>query len=194
MGIDERIDEVAWALFAQHGYARVTMDDLAAALGISKKTLYNAIPGKAELLHRLVQARLEEAAAETAALVDNPDLSSAEKLRGLPRYALSQLGAVQPVLLEDIRRLAPDTWALIEAARDRLIADRVGAVIRAGMASGDLRADLDPEIVQTVFYDSLRGVITGALPLTDPLRFARLLETTMDLLLHGLLTHEGASS
>jgi len=63
-------------------------------------------------------------------------------------------------------------------------------VIREGMARGELRDDLNPEVVQSVLYHSLRGVITGALPITDPLRFARLLETTMLLLYSGLAKRE----
>lgn len=188
--INQRIDEAAWTLFTQRGYMQVTMDDIAAELGMSKKTLYAAIPGKEALLHRLVQARLEEAEASTAEIVNNPDLSAYEKLRGLPAYALSKMATVQPVLLADIRRHAPDTWAMIEAMRDRLINERVGVVIREGMARGELRDDLDPAVVQSVLYHSLRGVITSALPITDPLRFAQLLETTMLLLYSGLKRRE----
>ncbi len=190
VNINQRIDEAAWTLFTQRGYTQVTMDDIAAELGMSKKTLYTAIPGKEALLHRLVQARLEEAEAYTAEIVNNPDLSVYEKLRGLPAYALSQMAMVQPVLLADVRRHAPDTWSMVEEVRDRLIDERVGVVIRAGMANGELRDDLDPVVVQSVLYHSLRGVITGALPITDPLHFAQLLETTMLLLYSGLAKRE----
>ena len=188
--INQRIDEAAWTLFTQRGYTQVTMDDIAAELGMSKKTLYAAIPSKEALLHRLVQARLEEAETYTAQIVDNPDLSAYEKLRSLPAYGLSQMAMIQPVLLADVRRHAPDTWAAIETTRDRLINERVGVVIHEGMARGELRDDLNPEVVQSVLYHSLRGVITGALPITDPLRFARLLETTMLLLYSGLAKRE----
>lgn len=188
--INQRIDQAAWALFTQRGYTQVTMDDIAAELGMSKKTIYAAIPGKEALLHRLVQARLQEAEAYTAEIVNNPDLSAYEKLRSLLAYGLSQLAMVQPVLLADVRRHAPDTWAMIEATRNRLINERVGVVIREGVARGELRDDLDPDVVQSVLYHSLRGVITGALPITDPLRFAQLLETTMLLLYSGLAKGE----
>ena len=41
--INQRIDDAAWTLFTQRGYTQVTMDDIAAELGMSKKTLYAAI-------------------------------------------------------------------------------------------------------------------------------------------------------
>ena len=44
--IRQRIVEAARAHFFSHGFRRVTMDDLAEELGISKKTLYAHFPGK----------------------------------------------------------------------------------------------------------------------------------------------------
>jgi AcrR family transcriptional regulator len=41
--------DVAQALFAQHGYAAVTMDDVAAAVGVTKPLLYNYFGNKERL-------------------------------------------------------------------------------------------------------------------------------------------------
>jgi AcrR family transcriptional regulator len=41
--------EVAHALFAERGYAAVTMDDVAAAAGITKPLLYNYFGNKERL-------------------------------------------------------------------------------------------------------------------------------------------------
>ncbi|MGN6719163.1 MAG: helix-turn-helix domain-containing protein, partial [Candidatus Binatia bacterium] len=48
--IAERIVSAARAHFFAHGFRSVTMDDLAAELGMSKKTLYAQFPSKTELL------------------------------------------------------------------------------------------------------------------------------------------------
>src|SRR6266487_848275 len=63
----QRIVEVARAHFFSHGFRSVTMDDLAAELGISKKTLYAHFPGKIALLEAVladkfvgVEAKLTE--------------------------------------------------------------------------------------------------------------------------------------
>ncbi len=46
----QRIVDATRVHFFSHGFRRVTMDDLAAELGISKKTLYAHFPGKFDLL------------------------------------------------------------------------------------------------------------------------------------------------
>ena len=186
MELNERIDKIAWQLFAERGYAQVKMDDIARELGMSKKTLYNTIPSKEALIHRLVEAFIAKIEIATAEIATNPELSCYEKLRGLPAYLLSQVSLIQPILFNDIRRFLPDTWTLMETTRHRIINERVGAIIREGIERGEVRHDLDAELVQDVLFNSLQGVITSALPLTDPVRFVQLIDATMLLLYEGL--------
>jgi AcrR family transcriptional regulator len=184
-----RIDKQAWQLFTQRGYSQVTMDDLAAELGISKRTLYETIDGKKPLLMRLVRARLQQADTRTAEIISVPG-SAREKLQNLLNYALSELQQVQPVLLADIQRQVPALWADIEATRHRLIEERVGAVIREGIETGELRPDIDRQIMTQVLFHSLRGVIEGTMQQQNPLRFAELLKSTLHILYDGIQSQE----
>src|SRR5690242_18714370 len=68
-----RIVAAARRHFFAHGFRNVTMDDLAAELGMSKKTLYASFPSKEALLEAVlkdkfksVEGDLESLAAETA--------------------------------------------------------------------------------------------------------------------------------
>nr|MBA3354117.1 helix-turn-helix transcriptional regulator [Blastocatellia bacterium] len=49
-----RVLEAARGHFFHHGFRNVTMDDLAAELGVSKKTLYAHFPGKDALLEAVL--------------------------------------------------------------------------------------------------------------------------------------------
>src|SRR5207249_11360994 len=53
-GARQRIVAAARRHFLAHGFRGVTMDDLAAELGMSKKTLYAHFPGKAALLEAML--------------------------------------------------------------------------------------------------------------------------------------------
>src|SRR5438094_8287384 len=54
----QRIVDAARVHFFSHGFRRVTMDDLAEELGISKKTLYAHFPGKFDLLEAVLADKL----------------------------------------------------------------------------------------------------------------------------------------
>ena len=54
--IDERqnkIIEGAYNIFIKHGIRNVSMDDISRMMGISKKTLYQVVSNKADLLEQI---------------------------------------------------------------------------------------------------------------------------------------------
>lgn len=51
----KQIGEKAFALFSEHGFKKTTMDDLALALGISKKTIYQHFTSKEQMIDSCVK-------------------------------------------------------------------------------------------------------------------------------------------
>jgi AcrR family transcriptional regulator len=63
----ESIIPAAWALFEQHGYDESTMHDVAAAVGLSRRTLFNYFPTKEALLFPAVDEYMAEFGTRLAA-------------------------------------------------------------------------------------------------------------------------------
>lgn len=61
---DRQIVSAALAVFARYGVSKTTMNDIAAEARVARQTLYNAFPGKTELLRAAVRMKMEEALAE----------------------------------------------------------------------------------------------------------------------------------
>ena len=66
-----------------YGYSAFTMDDLAAELGMSKKTLYVHFRSKDAIIRAVIQGMAAEIRADTDAILAQPRLTFAEKLRGV---------------------------------------------------------------------------------------------------------------
>lgn len=58
-----RVREAAYGLFRRRGYSRVSMDEIAAAAGVTKRTLYHHFRSKDELLAQVFEAQAELALA-----------------------------------------------------------------------------------------------------------------------------------
>ena len=54
LDIKDRILTRAEEMFLRFGYSKVTMDEIAANLGMSKKTLYKFFPSKEELVREII--------------------------------------------------------------------------------------------------------------------------------------------
>ena len=107
-------------LFATRGYTATTMQELAAACGVSKATLYHYVRDKHELLSQITRghvARLEDLVTQVRAR----DLPAQEHLQALivqfmQAYARSQ--NEHRVLTEDVKFLADqDRQAVVQAQR-----------------------------------------------------------------------------
>src|SRR5262249_41364900 len=76
--------KAAWQLFVENGYIGTSMDDVAAAVGVSKPTVYEAYKNKQHLFEAVIDMDTEEFG--PAATQPNPDLQGpmAELFRALP--------------------------------------------------------------------------------------------------------------
>jgi AcrR family transcriptional regulator len=126
----------AASVFVQMGYGAATMDDVARAAGMSKRTLYQLFPSKAALLEAVVEDHVAPLHIDTG-LEDELDLETAlvGMLGTAARHLLSptQLGIFRlittevhrsPELAEAFHRAGPGRG---EVAIERRLAREVGA-------------------------------------------------------------------
>jgi len=122
-------------LFANQGYTATSMNEVAAACGVSKAGLYHYYRDKRELLFQITVchvARLEEFVAEVMEEARGEDAETRLRaliLRFVREYADAQ--NEHRVLTEDVRFLADDEAEQVRAAQRRVVAafaDAIGAV------------------------------------------------------------------
>jgi AcrR family transcriptional regulator len=65
-----RLIAAAHEVFVAHGYEHASLDDVAAAAGLTKGAIYSSFDGKAELFYALMQERLRERIELAANVVD----------------------------------------------------------------------------------------------------------------------------
>src|SRR5262245_25774211 len=104
-----KIGDRAAALFAERGFAAVSMNDIAEACGCAKSLLYHYFPSKERLLHDILLAHvlaLREAARAALAESSEPRRQLARFLRGHMRlYADAR--AYHVLLLHGLGHLPP---------------------------------------------------------------------------------------
>ena len=95
MSTHQQIIERAESLFFRFGVKSVTMDDVANELGISKKTLYQVVPTKADLIDQIVDNHIR---AEVAMIEDQ---------RAQAVNAIDEMLAVSRMVGDTLRRMTP---------------------------------------------------------------------------------------
>src|SRR5262245_8421931 len=99
----QRIVGAARQHFFAHGFRTVTMDDLAAELGMSKKTLYAHFPSKTLLVEAVLLQKMREMEAELERITSESSADFATALHQLLACLQRQTGEIQAPFLRDIR-------------------------------------------------------------------------------------------
>lgn len=152
-----RIRAAALHLFASHGFAAVSMRQIAAEVGVQAGALYLYTSDKQALLFDLMQDHMTELLATCRALpqISDPKAQLDQFARFHVGYHLDRPAAVFIAYME-LRNLTPENFAVVEALR-RDYEDILTAILSKGAQSGDFTLT-DPKMTTFALIAMLTGV------------------------------------
>src|ERR1700749_1497726 len=103
-GTAEQILTGARRYFFAHGFRRVTMDDLAGELGMSKKTLYACYPSKHDLLRAIILKKLGEVDMELSKMTASPTDDFPADLQAFLAGICRHSEEIPPQFMRDMQR------------------------------------------------------------------------------------------
>ncbi|KIN64502.1 Transcriptional regulator, TetR family [Sulfitobacter noctilucicola] len=153
-----KVRQTALKLFAQDGYAAVSMRRIAGQVGVQAGALYNYTPDKQSLLFELMRDHMTDLLDQPVEDGDGPPLEQLERFVSFHiRYHADRPDEVFIAYME-LRNLTPENFAEIEKLR-RQYEDRLEAILRRGVEAGDFGV-ADPKIVTLAIIAMLTGVNT----------------------------------
>ena len=153
MELKDRIINQAGELFMKHGIKRISMDEIASKLGISKRTIYQNFKDKEDLLLQYIR-QLELMQIEYV-----KDLSKNEQtvvhvfLRTIEMHKEFDFFNVR--FLDDVKKYYPKAKQELIDQQNRGIIF-IKQFLEEGMAQGVIRKDLNIEVVSFLLQDSNR--------------------------------------
>jgi AcrR family transcriptional regulator len=154
----------ARGLLEEMGFADLTIEGIAERAGVGKTTIYRRWPNKASL----VLDAFIEAATHGIPFPDTGSLR--EDLRLQMRRLVKLMNGTEGHTIAKLIGGAQDDAELAEAFRTRWLTARrneARAIIQRGKARGEIRADIDPEVLLDALYGPLYfRLLIGHAPLT----------------------------
>lgn len=191
--ITARIVAGARRHFFPHGFRGVTMSDLAAELGISKKTFYVHFANKEALVAAVIETKFAEMAAE----LEDIHATSAgfgPDLHRLLTTLQSHAKEIGPSFARDLRRDAPELFSRIQARRQELIRRVFGRLLEKGRKEGAVRRDIPVDFLIEVLLGAVQSTVTPDKVVETGLGPGKLIERILAIFLEGVLTEKGRRS
>lgn len=186
----DRILHGSRELFVQFGIRRVTMDDVARHLGMSKKTIYAVFRDKDELVHTLMENDLNHNQACMDGIHEEAANAIEECIR-LMKFVTGMFSRINPWMFFDLQKYHPRSWAYYQKFREERMKGQIISNLERGMKEGLYRADLD---VQVLAIMGMSEVEMGMNPhVFQPEKFdlAKVQVQMLDHFLHGITTLKG---
>ncbi|MDO8419183.1 MAG: TetR/AcrR family transcriptional regulator [Rubrivivax sp.] len=185
---EDAIVESVNRLLADKGFELMTVDEVAADVGIAKASLYKHFPSKEALaaaaMVRLLQRTLAVVDQQAARPADTP----MQRLVAVTRWALElQVAGEMPTLPSQNSSLRAELMAH-KAYLDLLlqVSERLGEWIVQAQAAGDIDRALPPEVVLYTIFARACDPVPAFLKASGQHSDAQIVEWVLGLCLHGL--------
>ncbi|GIV33526.1 MAG: TetR family transcriptional regulator [Chitinophagales bacterium] len=145
--------------FLVYGIKSITMDDLARKMGISKKTLYQFVRDKKDLVRKVMKYHLENEKKAILQIIRQND-NAIDELFALGQRTLPYLSRINPSVLYDLQKYYPDCWKMFLDFKNTFIYSLVLENLKKGIAQGLYRDDFKPDIVAR-FYSARTEIVVS---------------------------------
>jgi AcrR family transcriptional regulator len=185
----QRILDVASEKFLESGITKVTVDEVAAELGMSKKTVYKFFPSKDMLLHTIVKMLLGRVERELTAIVKSEDPCE-EKLTRILALVAKQIRHISRQFQMDIQRFSPSLWNEIDKFRREHIFTQVRLMFEQAKRENVFRSDLNIDLFYLVFINAVQGIMNPKTLSENSFSAEDAFQGIFHILLEGALTDE----
>lgn len=164
---------------------KFTMDDLAGRLGISKRTLYEHCSSKVEVLDNIIEQTLREADEKTIQIVEDPELSLIDKIKGVMTVLPNHYELYDLKILDQLKRYFPEQWTKVnDALQDDWNTLRV--LIEQGIREGIIR-DMNVNLIMKLIIDATNSTLDQRFFLKNHISVTQALSSIVEVLLYGLM-------
>ena len=190
MEVQDRIKQKADDLFRRYGIRSVTMDEIAAQLGISKKTIYQFYTDKDQLVDAVTE---DEIKFSQESCIRNAETSSnaIEEIFLVMEFVEIMFRNMNPAMLFDLEKYHPRGYKKFLEHKNRFLFEFIKQNLERGIAEELYRPEINIELMTRFRLESMMlGFNSEIFP---PTRYnlAELQQEMIEHFLYGVTTLKG---
>ena len=185
-----KICNKAQEMFLELGFKSVTMDDIANAMGISKKTIYVHFSNKIELIQEATFNMFDEISNKIESIrvtANNPIVELYEVKLFLMRYLKGEKVSPQ----YQLQKFYPTIHQELQKKQYVFMLDSVKRSLEKGIALGLFRDNIDIEFISRMYFNGMNGIKNREVFTTELFHPDYLMESYLDYHLRAIITQKG---
>ncbi|MFM7838077.1 MAG: TetR/AcrR family transcriptional regulator [Chitinophagaceae bacterium] len=190
MQAKERIIQAARNEFLRYGIRSVSMDDIAAQLGMSKKTIYQSFVDKEQLVDAVIENEIAAMQRDCLSAIAH-SRDAVDEIFITMKLSLEQIRNMNPVALHDLQKFHVGPYQRIKQHNQEFLLHLIAANIDRGKQEGLYRKEVNAEVLSRFRLESLMVIFN---PELFPPAHYNLVDTSREIIEHyvyGLATEKG---
>ncbi|NWJ52684.1 MAG: TetR/AcrR family transcriptional regulator [Bacteroidetes bacterium] len=190
--MDEKFEKIiieSAALFRKYGIRSLSMDDISRELGISKKTIYQYVANKAELIEKILEWFTNNNLCMRSE--KNHEANAIDDLLSFSLIVQEESNESTPAILFDLQKYYPDVFKRFSVKKNELVFDHLKRNMLKGIEEGLYRTDLDVDLVSHLYVKKLTDSHDVDFLNTHQLSFSRVFEVMFDNHIRGISNEKG---
>lgn len=156
--VKDRVIKLATELFMRYGLKSVSMDDISREAGISKKTLYQNIDNKQDLINQCLYNIILEDHKNIESIVNIKEYDALQQMIEIFKLAIKLLSSVKPTVIYDLQKYYKESWKIVENMHLKHMELIIVSNLLQGKNERVYRKTIDEEIVSRLFIQKMIAV------------------------------------
>lgn len=174
-------------LFFEHGFSKITVDEIAKHIGITKKTIYNHFPNKLALLTAVVETTVQAILKGIDNIASNIGVDSLTKLENMIDFIYREIGMRRLFFFEGFHQYyLANNEKPVEVIKERIIT-LIRQLINDSQREGLLRQDIRIDVLPYVYLNMLYGLMELYKTTRVPVHPGQLLIDSLEISFYGIL-------
>lgn len=185
----ELMDKIV-AMFFEFGIRNLNMDDISRNLGISKKTLYQYVKSKEDLIEKLFYYDEMKWDIEMSKLKID-EMNAIEILVQVSLRVFEEMGHFDPKLKFELKKYYEPIFQQFMVRKQNHIFSQISKNIEKGIAEGLYRSDINIELVAGLYVRNLVMMHNNDFCIVENITFDQLFEVMFENHIRAISTSEG---
>jgi len=154
--MDDKIDLIlrtSGTLFRKYGIRSISMDDIAKELGMSKKTLYQYVENKTDLIEKLLNHLIS--ASPACVTDDSKNMNAIDVLLQVSVKVSEEIKEMNPAIAFDLEKFYPVIYRNFVQAKREHVYKKIKENLEQGIREGIYRSDVDSDLVAKLYVQKL---------------------------------------
>jgi AcrR family transcriptional regulator len=186
----DKICAASEKLFMRYGIKSITMDDVAKDLGISKKTIYQYVSDKDDLVKKTIILHVQTMDVLCQKVIQSEENAILQILK-IADMMISMHKEMNQSLLFDLKKFHAETYQMFTEHRENTIVKELNDNIELGIKQGIYRGDINLTVTTGFYIVLVESCLDTSLKALSDLSFAEKYNYLIDYHMNAICTPKG---